>query len=252
MVTLDKVEFFLNQQLECARYSDYCPNGVQVRGERPIRRVAGGVSACMALFEEALTWQADLILVHHGFFWKGDSKVIEGNLKKRLAFLLKHEITLMAYHLPLDAHPKWGNNKQIFKKLGLINEKPFGVYQGKTIGFQGSYAGGRDFNAVKSDMQNLFGGQMLALPFGPERVERVAICSGAAPELIREAKACGADLYLTGEATEHVYHFAREEGIHFIAAGHHRTETWGVRALLDVLKNEFALKTRFINIENPI
>ncbi len=252
MVPLNEIETYLNGLLGSERFRDYVPNGVQVRGERPIGRVVSGVSACMDLFQAAVAAKGDLILAHHGMFWDNDPKVVQGALKRRLKFLLDHDLSLMAYHLPLDAHAELGNNAQILKRLALQVEGPFGDYRGQSLSFMGHWHRARPFETVRGEIQALFGGEPLVLDHGPKQVKRVAVCSGGAPDLIREAVATGADLYLTGEATEYVFHIAREEGIHFIAAGHHRTETLGVQALGEALATQFGLEHQFIDIANPI
>lgn len=252
MASLNDIEELLNKTLTPERFTDYVPNGVQIRGREEVRRVVTGVSACLALFEQALAVDADLVLVHHGMFWKNESRVVEGSLKARLKLLLENDLSLMGYHLPLDAHPELGNNTQILTGLGLAPGAPFGSYGGIPLSTLGSFAEARPFAEVAEAVKALFGGEPTILPFGPERVTTVAAVSGGAPELVREAKAAGADVYLTGEATEYVYHFAKEEGIHFIAAGHHRTEILGIRALGDFLAAELEIDHRFIDVPNPI
>ncbi|MBF0183943.1 MAG: Nif3-like dinuclear metal center hexameric protein [Magnetococcales bacterium] len=252
MVTLTELERYCHTLLNCASISDYAPNGVQVRGGEEIHRLVSGVSACMALFEQATAQQADLILVHHGMFWDKDPRVVEGSLKKRLQHLLQHNQTLMAFHLPLDAHATLGNNAQILQRLNLTPGKPFGLYRGSHLSAIGQCPQGIPLDEMVQSIHTLFGGQPLLLPFGPPLIHQVAVCSGAAPELIREAKQKGADLFLTGEATEYVYHFAAEEEIHFVAVGHHRSESFGVQALGETLAKQFDLQHQFIDIANPI
>lgn len=252
MIYLKELEQFLANTLQVASITDYAPNGIQVRGQESIHKVVGGVSACLELFQAAEKMGADLILVHHGLLWNKDSRVIEGNLKARLHFLLMRNLTLMAYHLPLDCHPKYGNNALILENLNLKSIASFGLYHGMYLSFLGENANYEPFESFLSRVKNLFGGEPLVLPYGPAQVKKIAVCSGAAPELIREAKEAGADVFLSGEATESVYHFAREEGIHFIAAGHHRTEKFGIQAIGTVLSEKFAIDFQFIDIPNPI
>ncbi|WP_130470253.1 Nif3-like dinuclear metal center hexameric protein [Candidatus Magnetaquicoccus inordinatus] len=252
MVTLTELERYCHTLLNSSAISDYAPNGVQVRGREEIHTVVTGVSACLALFEEAIALNADLVLVHHGMFWEKDPRIIEGSLKKRLQKLLQQDLTLMAFHLPLDAHPSLGNNAQILQRLQLTPGKPFALYRGTHLSAIGECAQGLSIEAMSAQVQELFGGQPLLLPYGPTTIHHVAVCSGAAPELIREAKQKGADLFLTGEASEYVTHFAAEEEIHFIAAGHHRTEKFGVQALGEALAKQFALQHHFVDIANPI
>ncbi len=250
--TLTGIESHLQEYLKVAAIADYCPNGVQVRGREPVGKIVTGVSACMALFEAAVEEKADLVLVHHGLFWDKESQVVEGSRKRRLKFLLEHDLTLMAYHLPLDGHPQLGNNIQILNKLDLTVAQPFGDYRGFVLSFIGRTAKAVTIEAFAERVERLFGGQPLVLPAGPEWINRVAVCSGGAPEMIREAKNRGADLFLSGEAAEPVFHYAHEEGIHFIAAGHHRTEMFGVQALGEHLAERFGVVHQFIDIPNPI
>ncbi|MBF0125740.1 MAG: Nif3-like dinuclear metal center hexameric protein [Magnetococcales bacterium] len=252
MIHLTELERFLAIALQVSSISDYTPNGVQVRGRESVNKVVGGVSACLDLFRAAEEATADLILVHHGLLWNKDSRVVEGNFKERLKFLLLRDLTLMAYHLPLDRHAEFGNNTMILKKLSLNPVVPFGLYHGNFLSFLGENAMEEPFEFFVERVRALFGGELLILPFGPELVKKVAVCSGAAPELIREAREAGADVFLTGEAAEPVYHFAREEGIHFIAAGHHRTEKFGVQAVGELLSRQFGVEFQFIDIPNPI
>ena len=249
---LTDLETHLNTLLQIETIADYAPNGIQVQGGETVRTVVTGVSACLDLFQAALAIQADLILVHHGLFWEKQPRVVTGNLKQRLRLLLAHDLTLMAYHLPLDCHPELGNNIHILKRLALNPVQPFGKYHGHFLSFIGQTETPVAFAGFSARVQHLFGGNPLVLPFGPEKIQRVAVCSGAAPELIREAKEQGADLFLSGEATEPIFHYAKEERIHFIAAGHHRTETFGVRALGDYLAGHFKLEHHFIDIPNPL
>ncbi|MBF0422237.1 MAG: Nif3-like dinuclear metal center hexameric protein [Magnetococcales bacterium] len=253
MTTLKKLENYLTRLLRTRQFDDYCPNGVQVRGDKKIKKIITGVSACVELFEAAVEDKADLVLVHHGLFWNKDARVVQGQIKKRLRILMQHDLTLMAFHLPLDAHPKLGNNIGLLRLLGMEKTKPFGHYHHQAISFMGQ----RD-QAVslayccKRVKKSLNPKHLLILPYGPKKIRRIAVCSGGAPELILEAKEQGADLFLTGEANEPLYYFAREQKIHCIAAGHHATETLGVRALGKHLAQTFAIKHRFHDTFNPM
>ncbi|MBF0134395.1 MAG: Nif3-like dinuclear metal center hexameric protein [Magnetococcales bacterium] len=253
MAKLETIEKHLAQLLNVDQFSDYCPNGVQVRGRRKIKRIVTGVSACLELFQAAADQEADLILVHHGLFWEKDSRIIQGSLKKRLQILMKHNLSLMAFHLPLDAHPKLGNNAQLLRRLGIHEKKPFGFYHHQSISFMGRLDEARSMGQLtRRIIKKLHAYTPIILPYGPKKISRVAVCSGGAPELIREAKEKGADLFLTGEANEPLYYFAREEKIHCIAAGHHNTETLGVRALGNHLAQHFKIEHAFFDSRNPL
>lgn len=241
---------YLNDLLQIDLYKDLCPNGLQVEGRNDIKKIVCGVSACVGLFEKAIEQKADAILVHHGIIWNFERPLYVGSYKKRVKFLLENNLNLLAYHLPLDAHAVYGNNVRIARKLGVEQVQPFGAYNGTTIGFKGTFNHSADelFNRVRTNINP----QALIFPFGPKNIQRVGIISGGAQKEIKQAVVQGLDAYITGEVSEHIYHYAREEGIHFIAAGHHATEVFGVRALGKHLGNKFNLDVQFINIPNPV
>ncbi len=240
----------LNGLLDSSAYKDLCPNGLQVEGRADVRHVVCGVSACVELFEQALKRGADTILVHHGIIWNFERPLYRGGYKKRVKLLLENDLNLLAYHLPLDAHATLGNNALIARELGLSDRESFGDYNGMPIGFSGVFDNTADklFERVRQRIN----ADALIFPFGPSAIRRVGIISGAAQKEIKQAVMQGFDAFITGEVSEHVYHYAREEGIHFIAAGHHATEVFGVRALGEYIGREFNLKTGFINIDNPV
>ncbi len=240
----------LNALLDSDAYRDLCPNGLQAEGRADVRHVVCGVSACVDLFEQALKRGADTILVHHGIIWNFERPLYRGGYKKRIKLLLENNLNLLAYHLPLDAHATLGNNALIARELGLNDREPFGDYNGMPIGFSGVFDNTADklFEQVRQRINT----DALIFPFGPSTVRRVGIISGAAQKEIKQAVMQGFDAFITGEVSEHVYHYAREEGIHFIAAGHHATEVFGVRALGEYIGREFNLKTEFVNIDNPV
>ncbi len=240
----------LNGLLDAGAYKDLCPNGLQVEGQSDVRHIVCGVSACVDLFEQALKHGADTILVHHGIIWNFERPLYNGAYKKRVKLLLENDLNLLAYHLPLDAHGTLGNNALIAGELELSEREAFGDYNGVSIGFSGLFKDTADrlFEKVRRRINP----NAMIFPFGPSSVNRVGVISGAAQKEIKQAVLQGFDAFITGEVSEHVYHYAREEGIHFIAAGHHATEVFGVRALGEYIGREFNLKTEFINIENPV
>ncbi|OGT30263.1 MAG: Nif3-like dinuclear metal center hexameric protein [Gammaproteobacteria bacterium RIFCSPHIGHO2_12_FULL_35_23] len=243
---------YLDQCLQPERFNDYCPNGLQVEGKKAINKIITGVTACQALLDRAVKEQADLILVHHGYFWKNEQPNIIGMKKKRLKTLLMADINLVAYHLPLDAQVQFGNNVQLAKHLGIEIDGEILNYQGMGLLLTGHLpqpATGSEFAALiakKLDRTPLHIGQ------DDTKINTVAWCTGAAPDLIELVVQAGVDAYLTGEAAERTVHIARETGVHFYAAGHHATERYGIKALGEHLAERFGLTVKFIDIDNPI
>jgi dinuclear metal center YbgI/SA1388 family protein len=240
---------YTGQVLQIERFSDYCPNGLQVEGREEIRNVISGVSACMQLLEAAAEADADLVLVHHGYFWKNEDARVTGIKQARLKFLLQHDINLVAYHLPLDAHQELGNNAQLARQLGLTVDGWFGEQSTAAYGhleqplMLAKFAG---------RISRSLGREPFVVGDGGKKVRRVAWCSGAAQEYLMQAIAQNVDVFVTGEVSEHTVHLARESGVAFIAAGHHATERYGVQALGEHLAQRFGIFHRFIDIPNPV
>lgn len=240
---------YTGRLLQVERWRDYCPNGLQVQGRPEVSRIVSGVSASKALLEAALEAKADLVLVHHGYFWRNEDPRIVGTKHDRLKLLLQHDLNLVAYHLPLDAHPELGNNAQLARLLGFeiegwFGEQPIGAY-GRLL-----------HPAILDDLGRQIARVLDRAPLlvgDPGRpVHRIAWCSGAAQDYLQQAVGLGVDAFLTGEVSEHTVHLARESGVAFIAAGHHATERYGVRALGDHLASEFGLTHQFIDLYNPV
>jgi dinuclear metal center YbgI/SA1388 family protein len=240
---------YTGQLLETARFRDYCPNGLQVEGRKQVRTLVSGVSANQALLEEAAKAGADVILVHHGWFWKNEEARVVGIRRQRLKFLLEREINLIAYHLPLDAHPQLGNNAQLAKRLGFKIEGWFGEQQ---IGTYGTLQAPASLQALSAHIAQALHRQPLVIGESLQQIHRIAWCSGAAQDYLAQAVELGVDAFLTGEVSEHTVHMARESGVAFIAAGHHATERYGVQALGEHLAEQFGLMHQFIDIENPV
>lgn len=243
------LENYLNQLLEISRFRDYCPNGLQVEGHKQINTLISGVTASLELIEIAIANDADAILVHHGYFWKGEEPCIRGMKYRRLSLLLKHEINLFAYHLPLDAHLEFGNNIQLARKLGLQYDGSLGeqaiVMHGQltncmTLG---------DFGKIISTVLNR---EPLIIGDLSQKVRRIAWCTGAAQSYFEEAIHAQVDVFITGEISEQNVHMARESGIAFIAAGHHATERYGVQALGMHIAQRFGISHEFIDLMNPV
>lgn len=250
--SIRQIQAYIDQLLETSRFRDYCPNGLQVEGRPQVQRVMTGVTACQALLDEAVRWQADLVLVHHGYFWKGEAEPITGIKRRRIGTLLAADINLMAYHLPLDAHPELGNNAQLARLLGITTEGPLRPGENPAIGNIGTLEQAMSLQTFEQRLAQVLGREPQTIRGGEHEVKRVAWCTGAAERMIDLAIAQGADLYLSGEISEPVVHMAREAGIHYCGAGHHATERYGVQALGASLAEHFGLEHRFVDIENPV
>jgi len=240
---------YTGQLLEVARFRDYCPNGLQVEGRSQIHTLVSGVSASQALLEAAAEAGADAILVHHGWFWKSDEARVVGIRRQRLKFLLEREINLIAYHLPLDAHPQLGNNAQLAQRLGFNIENWFGEQQ---IGAYGTLQTPVVLQVLCANVEQALQRKPLAIGEAQREIRRIAWCSGGAQSYLAQAIELGVDAFLTGEVSEHTVHLARESGVAFIAAGHHATERYGVQALGEHLAAQFSLTHHFLDIDNPV
>jgi dinuclear metal center YbgI/SA1388 family protein len=241
-------------------FKDYGPNGLQVEGRARIGKLVTGVTASRALIEAAIAAQADAILVHHGLFWRGQTGVVTGWMKQRLALLLAHDINLLAYHLPLDAHPELGNNAQLARVLGLRTERRLGEQNLISLGEAESNtetdagsgsAAWPDAQALAAHVQQRLGRSVVLVPGDGRPVTRVAWCTGGAQGYFEAAIEAGADAYITGEISEPQAHYARECGVAFLACGHHATERYGVQALGQRVAQQLGLTHQFIDIDNP-
>jgi len=237
--------------LGSAKIQDYCPNGLQVEGRPQVSRIVSGVTASQALLDAAVEAEADLVLVHHGYFWKGENPCITGIKQRRLKTLLKHDISLLAFHLPLDVHPEVGNNVQLARQLDITVEGPLDPENPKVVGLVGSLAEPITARDFARRVQEVMGREPLLVE-GEQMIRRVGWCTGGGQGYIDTAIVAGVDLFISGEASEQTYHSARENGISFIAAGHHATERYGVQALGDYLARRFAVEHLFIDCPNPI
>jgi dinuclear metal center YbgI/SA1388 family protein len=234
-------------------FDDYGPNGLQVPGRDEVETIVTGVSASVELFERASTIGADLVLVHHGLFWAGPPQNLDRSAKRRLQLLFDADMSLAAYHLPLDAHLEHGNNALLAGALGCPSWEPFGHHRGRTIGVAGRLPGdGIAADELVARVREATGREPLAFTAGPPRVRSIGLVSGAGADHLDEAIAAGLDAFLTGEPAERVMTRAREAGIHFLAAGHYATETFGVRRLGELLVERFAVRHVFVDVPNPI
>ncbi len=240
---------YLSDFLQAPDFRDYCPNGLQVEGRAEVMRIATGVTASAALIEAAVAAGADALIVHHGYFWRGEDARITGLRRRRIGLLLAHDLNLFAYHLPLDAHPEVGNNVALARQLGLTLAGRFGE---QNIGAQGTPAAGMTLGAFCKLIEQRLGRAPLVIGDLARPLHRVAWCTGAAQGLFEQAVALGVDAYVSGEISEQTVHVARESGVAYIAAGHHATERYGVQALGEHLAQRFGLQHQFIDVENPV
>lgn len=240
---------YLDDLLDAARFRDYCPNGLQVEGSVEVRRIVAGVTASQLLVDTAIARGADTLLVHHGWFWRGEDGRIAGFRKARLQALLGNDINLFAYHLPLDGHAEFGNNAQLAKRLAWTVEGRFGE---QDIGWHGRTA--ETMTLAELTRRIAAGLCREPLVIGDEKrsVQRIAWCSGGAQSLFETAIEQGVDVYVTGEISEQNVHLARESGVAYIAAGHHASERYGVQALAAHLAERFGLACEFVDIDNPV
>jgi len=237
--------------LQPERFRDYGPNGLQVEGRLPVRKVVSGVTASRALIEAAIAAQADAIFVHHGLFWRGQDGRVTGWLKQRLALLLAHDINLYAYHLPLDAHPELGNNAQLGQRLGLQAQARFGE---QDLGFLGRRADGDVYAGaaeLAGQVEQVLGRPVTIVAGNAGAIKNIAWCTGGAQGYFEAAIAAGADAFITGEISEPQAHYARESGVAFIACGHHASERYGAPAVAAQVAAQLGLAHEFIEIDNP-
>ena len=237
--------------LEPGRFKDYGPNGLQVEGRREVRRIVSGVTASLALIEAAIAEEADAIFVHHGLFWRGHDGRVTGWMKRRLAALLAHDVSLFAYHLPLDAHPEWGNNARLGAQLGL---KATGRFGEQDLGFVGAPDDRTAFlnpQELASHVERALGRAVTLVPADAGPIRKVAWCTGGAQGYFEAAIAAGAQAFITGEISEPQAHYARECGVSFLACGHHATERYGAPAVAAHVAGQLGIEHRFIDIDNP-
>ena len=241
----------LDELLQPERFKDYGPNGLQVEGRAPVRKLVSGVTASLALIEAAVAEGADAILVHHGLFWRGQEGRVTGWMKQRLALLLGHDINLFAYHLPLDAHPDLGNNAQLGLKLQLRASRRFGE---QDLGFLGARADGSSFaqaTDLASHIEQALQRKVTLVAAGHRAINAIAWCSGGAQGYFEAAIAAGVDAFITGEISEPQAHYARESGVAYLACGHHATERYGAQAVGAHIATQLGLEHQFIDIDNP-
>jgi len=240
-----------DRYLAASGMTDYCPNGLQVEGRAWVARIVSGVTASQALLDAAVEAEADLVLVHHGYFWRNENPCVVGSKRRRLQTLLSNDISLLAYHLPLDVHPEVGNNVQLGERLGLRVEGPLEPGNPRSVGLVGNLPEPLAPQEFARRVRQTLDRQPLLIE-ADRPIRRIAWCTGAAQGYIEQAIAAGVDAYLTGEVSEATVHSARESGISFLAAGHHATERYGVQALGEYLARTFDIEHLFVDCPNPV
>lgn len=250
MIDLLTLETYCNELLAVSDFEDYCPNGLQVEAGKEVSRLMTGVTACQSLIDAARDWQADLLLVHHGYFWKGEPDPLRGIKGRRIASLIDARINLLAYHLPLDAHPIYGNNAQLGQRLGFAGAAPAG--QGNGLIWQAQLEEPLTGAALQARIAASLGREPLHIPGGQRPIRRVGWCSGAAQGYLEQAAQLGLDAFISGEISESTVHMAREIGVDYFAAGHHATERYGAQVLGQHLAERFVLEYCFVDIDNPV
>jgi dinuclear metal center YbgI/SA1388 family protein len=244
---------YLQSFLKVNDFKDYCPNGLQVEGSAEIKHIVAGVTASQSLIDKAIEQNADAVLVHHGYFWKGEAAEIVGIKQKRIKALLQADINLLAYHLPLDAHTEVGNNAQLAKVLGVHDVASQNLNGINDLLWQGSLNSALSADEFAQLLQDKLGREALWLPSRSNSpIKTVAWCTGGAQSYINEAAQLGVDAYISGEVSEQTTHLAQELDIHYFAAGHHATERYGVQALAAHLSEKFDITHQFIDIDNPV
>lgn len=249
MVELKQLVAYCDELLNVTSYQDYCPNGLQVEGRKEVGRIISGVTASQALLDLAVKAEADLVLVHHGYFWKGEDPRIVGIKGRRIRTLLQHDISLLAYHLPLDGHAELGNNTWLGRLLGFPID---GRFLEGDIGMYGTLSEAMSLIDLANLIMTKLERKPLVIKAGNRPISKIAWCSGAAQGYLEEAARLGADAYISGEISEHTVHIARELGIHYIAAGHHATERRGIEKLGEHLAEQFDIEHEFFDIPNPV
>jgi dinuclear metal center YbgI/SA1388 family protein len=245
----NELEHYLNDLLDVSQFQDYCPNGLQIEGRTTIQNIVSGVTASQALLQAAIELQADAIMVHHGYFWRGEDPRLLGMKRRRVAMLIEHDINLYAYHLPLDAHFELGNNAQLGKKLSIVEDGRFGE---QSLAIYGHFVEPTSLGELDATLHSVLERKPLIIGNLSKEIERIAWCTGAAQNYFEAAIELGVDAFITGEISEQNVHAARESGTAYICAGHHATERYGIQALGEHLAQKFGITHLFIDVDNPV
>lgn len=252
MIERKALEEYLDRFLNVQGIHDYCPNGVQVEGAPKISKIVGGVTASQALIDKAVEQNADAILVHHGYFWKGENQVITGLKKARIKSLLENDINLFAYHLPVDVHPELGNNAELGRLLGFTTTGGLEPGNKNSVGLVGELKAPQLLGALVDNIGRVLNRPAMTIGDPDKLISTVAWCTGGAQGMIDKAVDLGVDAYLSGEISEPTVHIARETGVAYISAGHHATERYGIKALGEHLADKFEVAFEFVDIDNPV
>ena len=247
----DELSAVLDSELRVSAFKDYCPNGLQVEGRDEINVIVSGVTACQALLDKAVELKADAVLVHHGYFWRGEDERLVGMKAQRIRTLLEAGINLFAYHLPLDCHPTLGNNAGLARAMGLDGWQGIDPDNSTHPVFCGAFEEGACLSAIVTRLEHELQRQTLVIGEPDAVIRSAAWCTGGGQGYIDEAASYGADLFVTGEVSEQTIHVARERGLAFIAAGHHATERFGARNLGQWIAEHFGIEHHFVEIDNP-
>lgn len=251
-ISATKLEGALNQLLSAHKIKDYCPNGLQIEGKPKIEKIITGVTACQELIDIAIAKKADAILVHHGYFWKGEPEPLKGMKRARIAALLQHDINLFAYHLPLDVHPELGNNAQLAKLLGLTLRRGLEPWDPMSVAQVGKFDEPISPEELSQRLQLALQREPLWIDGNKQSIRSVAICTGGGQSYIDLAASQGVDAFISGEISERTVYTAREMNIHYYSAGHHATERYGVQALGEWLAQQYELDVEYVEIDNPV
>ena len=252
MITQRELSDYLHRYLSCDEFSDYAPNGLQIEGRPLIARVCTAVTASEQAISEAISLNADALLVHHGYFWKGEDAVLTSMKRRRVSLLLNQDINLYAYHLPLDCHSELGNNACLGRLLGVFDVKKHPIKQCRDLLWEGVLPNVMTARELSNIINQQLGRSPLCVPVSEKPISRIAWGSGAAQDFIEEASPVGVDAYLSGEISERTYYQAHELGVHYFSCGHHASERFGIRALGEHLSTHFDLKHHFIDSANPV
>ncbi|WP_374252703.1 Nif3-like dinuclear metal center hexameric protein [Acinetobacter brisouii] len=252
MAQLQDILQWCDQTLISSEFKDYAPNGLQIEGKAEVKKIVCAVTASLDAIDAAIEAQADLLLVHHGYFWKGEPAPITGMRGARIKKLIQHDISLVGYHLPLDAHPSLGNNAAIAELLELENIQALNPNDRHPIGNIGYLKQAVSAEAFKQQLSDVFNREIIHLPSTTEKIQKIGFCTGAAQDFITQAAEQGCDAYISGEVSERTFYEARELNVHYFACGHHATERYGVQRLAQALSKQFDVEAIYYEQGNPI